>query len=55
MKNFVETPEERFNKVDAVTADDIARVAADVFDIKKATLAIIGPYKDEKGFYNLLG
>jgi hypothetical protein len=48
------TPEELFKKIDKVTSSDIQRVARDIFKSNKLNLAIIGPYKDEKKFLNLL-
>lgn len=54
MTNGAKTPQEKFEMIEAVTAEDVKRVAQDLFDLKKATLAIIGPYKDESEFYSLL-
>ncbi|MBI5529973.1 MAG: insulinase family protein [Candidatus Doudnabacteria bacterium] len=48
------TPKEALKKIDAVTADDIQKLAKELFNKKKMTLAIIGPYKDEKVFKSLL-
>ena len=50
----ITTPEEAFKKIDAVTAEDVMKVARDLFQSKKMTLAIIGPYKSEKNFKKLL-
>ncbi len=50
----VETPEEAFKKIDAVTSADIQKVANDLFNSKRMTLAIIGPYKNEKVFTKLI-
>ncbi len=47
-------PVEAFAKIDAVTAKDIKRVANELFDYRKMTLAIIGPYKNEEKFKKLL-
>ncbi len=47
-------PEEVFKKIDAVTAEDIQKVAKDLFQKNKMTLAIIGPYKGEDKFKKLL-
>ena len=41
----IETPEELARKIKAVTAEDIQRVAEDIFQNKKLNLAIIGPHK----------
>jgi predicted Zn-dependent peptidase len=48
------TPEEKFARVRAVTREDIQRVAKQIFDFKKSTLAIIGPYNDANEFAALL-
>lgn len=48
------TPEEKFAKIDAVTADDIQRVAKDIFVNDKLNLALIGPFKDIKPFKKIL-
>lgn len=43
------TPEEKMAKIDAVTMDDIQRVARDIFKNEKLNMAVIGPFekKDE--------
>ncbi len=48
------TPQEAFAKIDAVTAADIKKVATELFQNKKMTLAIIGPYKSDKNFKKFL-
>ncbi|MFZ2970847.1 MAG: pitrilysin family protein [Minisyncoccia bacterium] len=48
------TPEERFAKIDKVTAADIKRVASDIFTEDKLNLAAIGPIKDEREIMNIL-
>lgn len=48
------TPEEKFALIKAVTKEDIQHVAKHIFDFSKATLAIIGPYKEGTQFLNLL-
>ncbi len=50
----VRTTEEIIKKIDAVAADDIVRVASDLFKQDKLNLAIIGPYEDEERFRVLL-
>jgi len=49
-----ETPEQKFAKIDKVTAGDVQRLARHIFQTKKINLALIGPFKDEKSFLNLL-
>ncbi len=48
------TPQQAFDEIDKVTAKDVQKVAKDLFQSKKLTLAIIGPYKDESKFKKLL-
>lgn len=48
------TLEEKFAKIEAVTIDDIQRVAQDIFRPEKLNLALIGPFKDRKRFDKLL-
>lgn len=50
----IETPDETFAKLQKVTLDDIKRVANRLFLPHKANLAIIGPYKEEKRFLDLI-
>lgn len=44
------TPAERLEKFDAVTLADVKRVAAKVLDMRKMSIAAIGPYKNEGAF-----
>ncbi len=48
------TPKEKFAKIDAVTSDDILRVANDIFIDCKLNLALIGPFKNKKIFEDKL-
>jgi predicted Zn-dependent peptidase len=48
------TPEEIFNKIDAVTAEEVQSVAKQIFQKKNTTLAVIGPYKSDKIFRKIL-
>jgi len=47
-------PDEVIAGVDAVTADDIQRVAQDVIASNGLNLALIGPFEDEASFRELL-
>ncbi len=42
------TPEERFREIDKISADDIKRVAEEIFISEKLNLAIIGPFQETK-------
>jgi len=50
----VRTLEERLAAVDKVTAEDIQRVAKDIFQTNKLNLAIIGPHSSENKLKLLL-
>lgn len=52
--NKILTPKEKFAKIDAVTSDDILRVANDIFVDSKLNLALIGPFEDKKIFEDKL-
>jgi len=46
------TQEEIFKKIDKVSANDIVKVARDIFKPEKMNLALIGPVKDKEKFNN---
>jgi predicted Zn-dependent peptidase len=48
-------PEEVLAELDAVTAEDIQRVAKDLISNDKLHLAVIGPFEDADRFAKLLG
>ena len=48
------TPKEKFDKINAVTREDVARVAREIFTDEKLNLALIGPFKNKKSFEKLL-
>src|SRR3989344_7752640 len=50
----IDTPEEFFKKVDAVQIEEVERVAKDIFVPAKLNMAVIGPYKDETEFDEVL-
>jgi predicted Zn-dependent peptidase len=54
LENKILTLEEKFAKIEAVTASDIQRVARDIFRPEKLNLALIGPFKDKSKFEKLL-
>jgi predicted Zn-dependent peptidase len=55
LKGEIRLPEERFEKIDAVTAEDVLRVAKDIFRPEKLNLAVIGPHTNRKKLEKLLG
>ena len=48
------TLEQKFDKIEAVTINDIQRVAKDIFKPEKLNLALIGPFKDKAKFEKIL-
>ena len=50
----VRTVDEVVQQLDAITADDIERVAQEVIREDKLTLAVVGPYRSDRRFRNLL-
>ena len=53
-ENKILTLDKKFAKIEAVTAEDIQRVAKDIFKPEKLNLALIGPFKDKSKFEKLL-
>ena len=54
LEGKVRSVEEIFTKINAVTAEDVNKVAVDIFKNEALNLAIIGPYKDEGKFVKIL-
>ena len=50
----IEEPAQRLKKFDAVTLDDVLRVAKQYLRFDKMSLAAIGPFKDEDELRALL-
>ncbi len=50
LRKEAKTPAEFFKKIDEVTAEDIKRVASDIFKNNKLNLTVIGPFKDGEKF-----
>ncbi|MFH0859543.1 MAG: pitrilysin family protein [Patescibacteria group bacterium] len=53
-KNKILSPSEEISRIEKVTADDILKVANDIFQSSKLNLALIGPFEDKKQFEKLL-
>ena len=47
-------PDEIIAMIDAVSVEDIKRVADDIIKESKMKCAVIGPYKEEKHFEDLM-
>ncbi len=54
LKKELLTLEQVFDRIDAVSADDLARVAHDIFQPSKLNLALVGPFKEKEKFEKLL-
>ena len=54
LKNEILAKEEISRRIDKVTANDIKKVAEDIFKPEKLNLALIGPYKEKERFDKLL-
>jgi len=54
LKKEILTIKQVFEKVDAVTSEDIKRVALDIFQNEKLNLAVIGPFKEKSKFEKIL-
>jgi len=54
LQGKIMSPDQKLKKFDAVTAKEIQAVAKEMFDKDLVSLAIIGPFKDEKKFLELL-
>lgn len=54
VKGAIRLPEEVFASIDAVTAEDILRIAQTIFVEKTLNLAVIGPHKSTKKLEKLL-
>jgi predicted Zn-dependent peptidase len=46
--------DEAVEEMDAVTLEDLQRVAAEVLDPRRAYLGVVGPYKSSRKFAALL-
>ena len=54
LKKEILTPEKVFAEIDKVTAEDVQRVAFDIFKPEKLNLALIGPFKEKEKFEKIL-
>jgi predicted Zn-dependent peptidase len=54
LRNSIMTVEDAVALIDSVTNDDLRRVAREIFVRDKLNLAIVGPYRSEDRFRNLL-
>jgi len=54
INGFVRSPDEVVALIDAVTPDDVRRIAGQLFDRARMTMAIVGPYRSGRRFAPLL-
>ena len=50
----IRTPEEVMERIEAVTANDVKELADELFQTKKLSLALIGPYSNEQTFRSIM-
>ena len=48
------TPEEIYARIDKVSANDVLSVAKEIFKPKNLNMALVGPFKDNKKFLEIL-
>ncbi len=49
------TPEERMREIDAVTKNEVKKAAREILDLRKMSVAAIGPFVNEKAFLKAAG
>jgi len=54
LERHILTPEEIYKRIDKVTASQVQAVARDIFRPEKLNLTMVGPYKEEQEFKELL-
>ena len=54
LENKILTPEEVYGKIQAVTAEDIKRVAQEIFQNNRLNLVVLGPFKKKEPFEKVL-
>jgi predicted Zn-dependent peptidase len=54
LEGEIEEPDELLRELDLVTAEDVQRVAKDLFEDKRLYLALVGPFDDPSRFEQLL-
>ena len=54
LEGEIEEPEELLRQLDAVTAEDVQRVARDLLEDKRLYLAVVGPFDDPERFEKLI-
>lgn len=54
LEKKIETPEKMWKKIEAVTAQDIQKLAQELFEPKLRALALLSPHKDTSAFERIL-
>jgi predicted Zn-dependent peptidase len=54
LRGEIKTVDDIVEIIDAVKADDLQRVANDIFTVDKVNLAVVGPYRSEARFQRLV-
>ncbi len=50
----IETPEEVVEQLNSITVDDVQRVAQRVFNPERYRLTVVGPYRSDRSFRNII-
>ena len=50
----IETPEEVVEQLNSITVDDVQRVAQRVFNPERYRLTVVGPYRSDRRFRNII-
>ena len=54
LTGHIRTVDEVIEQIDAVTTEDVERVAGELIREEKLNLAVVGPYRSERRFRKLL-
>jgi len=54
LNRLIRTPDEVVELIEAVTLDDVARVARTLLDERKVSMALVGPFRSERRFARML-
>jgi predicted Zn-dependent peptidase len=54
LEGEIEEPDDLLRKLDAVTVEDVQRIARDLLDDRRLYLALVGPFEDPERFESLL-
>jgi predicted Zn-dependent peptidase len=55
LEKKIETPDDVLSHIDAVTADEVQKIAQELFKDKLRAVALLGPQKSTRAFTKVLG